>query len=159
MNQRLALAALRAELGVPDRTVAPVGLEDVAMEEPALKKRALGGLRDAVGEEWVRQDRLTRVTHAAGRLVAWRIVLWAALAMPIAGAVIPPVPLPVPAFAASFVSDMGRAGAPQSLTAISGTGAQPSAAAESTRPALAPVTLLALYIAGLLWLATRAGRS
>ncbi len=62
-----ALAALRAELGVPDRTVEPVALEDVAMGEPALKTRALGRLRDAVGEEWVRQDRLSRVTHAAGK--------------------------------------------------------------------------------------------
>ena len=44
-----ALAALRAELGAPDRTVAPVALEDVALAEPALETRALGRLRDAVG--------------------------------------------------------------------------------------------------------------
>ncbi len=102
---------------------------------------------------------LFRVKHAADRLGAWRIVLLAALAMPIAGAVVPPVPLPIPAFAASFVSDLGRAGAPQSLTVISGAGAQPLTSAASTGPALAPATLLALYLAGLLFLATRAGRS
>ncbi|MGH2978715.1 MAG: FAD-binding oxidoreductase, partial [Solirubrobacterales bacterium] len=62
-----ALAALRAELGAPDRTVTPVSLEDVRMAEPALRDRALRRLRDAVGEEWVRQDRLARVTHAAGK--------------------------------------------------------------------------------------------
>jgi alkyldihydroxyacetonephosphate synthase len=62
-----ALAALRAELGAPDRTVPPMSLEDVSMGEPALKARALARLRDAVGEEWVRQDRLSRVTHAAGK--------------------------------------------------------------------------------------------
>jgi alkyldihydroxyacetonephosphate synthase len=62
-----ALAALRAELGAPDRTVPPVSLEDVRIAEPALANRALGRLRDAVGEEWVRQDRLSRITHTAGK--------------------------------------------------------------------------------------------
>jgi alkyldihydroxyacetonephosphate synthase len=62
-----ALAALRAELGAPDRTVKPVALEDVALGEVALETRALGRLQDAVGQEWVRQDRLSRVTHAAGK--------------------------------------------------------------------------------------------
>jgi alkyldihydroxyacetonephosphate synthase len=62
-----ALAALRTELAVPERKVEPVALEDVAMAEPALKTRALARLRDAVGEEWVRQDRLSRVTHSAGK--------------------------------------------------------------------------------------------
>jgi TonB family protein len=102
---------------------------------------------------------LFRVTRAADRLCAWRIVLWAALAMPIAGAVVPPVPLPVPAFAASFVSDSGRAGMPPSLTAISGTGAQPITFTASPGAPLASVMLLALYLAGLLLLAARAGRS
>ena len=102
---------------------------------------------------------LFRVTRAADRLGAWRIVLLAALAMPIAGAVVPPVPLPIPAFAASFVSELGRAGTSQSLTVISGAGAQPFTPAASTVPALAPTVLLALYLAGLLFLATRAGRS
>ena len=61
------LAALRTELGAPERTVRPVSLEDVRMEDPALGRRALGKLRAAVGDAWVRQDRLTRVTHAAGK--------------------------------------------------------------------------------------------
>ena len=38
------------------------------MPEPALEDAARsGGCADAVGEEWVRQDRLSRVTHAAGK--------------------------------------------------------------------------------------------
>jgi alkyldihydroxyacetonephosphate synthase len=62
-----ALAALRAELAAPERTAPAVPLQDVRMPEPALAERALKRLRDAVGEEWVRQDRLSRVTHAAGK--------------------------------------------------------------------------------------------
>jgi alkyldihydroxyacetonephosphate synthase len=62
-----ALTALRAELDVPERTVPPVALEDVRLSDPGLSDRALAGLRKAVGEEWVRQDRLERVTHAAGK--------------------------------------------------------------------------------------------
>jgi alkyldihydroxyacetonephosphate synthase len=61
------LAALRAELQAPDRTVPPVPLEQVAIAEPALPAGVEQRLRDAVGVEWVRQDRLTRVTHAAGK--------------------------------------------------------------------------------------------
>ena len=39
-----------------------------ALAEPRSARRARsGGCGDAVGEEWVRQDRLTRVTHAAGK--------------------------------------------------------------------------------------------
>jgi alkyldihydroxyacetonephosphate synthase len=62
-----ALTALRAELGAPERSVPPVPLEDVRLGQPELAKRALGRLQGAVGEEWVRQDRLVRVTHAAGK--------------------------------------------------------------------------------------------
>ena len=62
-----ALTALRAELGAPDRLTPPVDLEGVRMPEPALRDRVLRRLRDAVGEEWVREDRLARVTHAAGK--------------------------------------------------------------------------------------------
>jgi alkyldihydroxyacetonephosphate synthase len=62
-----ALAALQAELGVPERRTRPVALEDVRMPEPELPRRALGKLRDAVGEHWVHEDRLARVTHAAGK--------------------------------------------------------------------------------------------
>lgn len=131
----------------------------------ALSRVMLGGLAEAALRALMLAAlvgaglALFRVTRAADRLGAWRIVLVAALAMPIAGAVVPPVPLPLPAFAASFVTDLGGAGAPQSLSAISGAGAQPSASVESTGPALVPVTLLALYLAGLLVLAARAGRS
>jgi alkyldihydroxyacetonephosphate synthase len=62
-----ALAALRDELGAPERSVPPVALEDVDLPEPALPEPALKRLRAAVGEGWVRQDRLARVTHAAGK--------------------------------------------------------------------------------------------
>ena len=62
-----ALAALRAELGAPDRTVPPVALEDVRLGEPALPRRARSDGCGSGGEEWVRQDRLSRVTHAAGK--------------------------------------------------------------------------------------------
>ena len=61
------LAALRAELRVSERSVPPVALEDVRLTEPVIAGRALERLRDTVGEEWVRQDRLSRVTHAAGK--------------------------------------------------------------------------------------------
>ncbi|HEY7476552.1 MAG TPA: M56 family metallopeptidase [Vicinamibacterales bacterium] len=102
--------------------------------------------------------KLFRVRHAADRLVVWRIVLWAALAMPIAGAVAPPLPLPVPALVASLLSDSVGTEAAPSLMAISSAGAQPSTFAEFTGPVLASLTLLALYIAGLLILATRVSR-
>ena len=131
----------------------------------ALSRVILGGLAEAAVRALMLAVlvgaglALFRVKHAADRLGAWRIVLWAALAMPIAGAVVPPVPLPIPAFAASFVSDSGRAGTPPSLTAISGAGAQPITSTASPGAPLAPVMLLALYLAGLLFLATRAGRS
>ena len=131
----------------------------------ALSRVILGGLAEAAVRALMLAVlvgaglALFRVKHAADRLGAWRIVLWAALAMPIAGAVVPPVPLPIPAFAASFVSDSGRAGTPPSLTAISGTGAEPITSTASPGAPLAPVMLLALYLAGLFVLATRAGRS
>ena len=131
----------------------------------ALSRVILGGLAEAAVRALMLAVlvgaglALFRVKDSAARLGAWRIVLLAALAMPIAGAVIPPVPLPIPAFAASFVSDLGRAGTPQSLTIISGAGAQPFTSAASGGSALAPAALLALYLAGLLFLATRAGRS
>jgi alkyldihydroxyacetonephosphate synthase len=47
--------------------VPAVPLQDVQMPAPALTERALRRLRDAVGDEWVLQDRLSRVTHAAGK--------------------------------------------------------------------------------------------
>lgn len=62
-----ALAALRAELQATERSVPPVSLDDVRMPEPRLPKGALDRLQKAVGEEWVQQDRLARLTHAAGK--------------------------------------------------------------------------------------------
>ena len=61
------LAALRAELAAPERTVRPVPLEEVRISEPELPLGIEQRLGDAVGTQWVRQDRLTRVTHAAGK--------------------------------------------------------------------------------------------
>ena len=45
----------------------PVTLEDVRLAEPALPTAAREALIAAVGAEHVRDDRLARVTHAAGR--------------------------------------------------------------------------------------------
>ena len=61
------LAALRAELAAPERTVLPVPLEEVRLAEPELAEGVAQGMQDLVGERWVRQDRFTRVTHAAGK--------------------------------------------------------------------------------------------
>ncbi len=80
----------------------------------------------------------------------------AALPMPIAGAVDPPVPLPLPAFAASLVSDSGRAGTRVTRGHRRRGARAPTSAHRLT--ALAPATLLALFFAGLLFLAARAGR-
>jgi alkyldihydroxyacetonephosphate synthase len=63
-----ALALLRSELGIDEGVVRPpVALEEVRMEEAALPDPARRVLAGAVGEEQVRDDRLSRVGHAAGR--------------------------------------------------------------------------------------------
>lgn len=63
-----AVVLLRDELGVGGARAAPVALEQVALAEPALPAAARGELAAAVGgDEYVRDDRLTRITHAAGR--------------------------------------------------------------------------------------------
>jgi alkyldihydroxyacetonephosphate synthase len=62
-----ALAMLRTELGLADEHTPPVALEDVALPEPALTEAASRRIADVVGEEGVRSDRLSRVSHAAGR--------------------------------------------------------------------------------------------
>jgi alkyldihydroxyacetonephosphate synthase len=62
-----ALAALRSELGAPDRQMALPALDDIVLPDPALKKKAWGRLVEALGETWVKDDRLARVTHAAGK--------------------------------------------------------------------------------------------
>jgi alkyldihydroxyacetonephosphate synthase len=62
-----ALAALRSELGAGDRHTPAVSLEDVRLPEPALSEQARAWIVHAVGERWLREDRLERVTHAAGK--------------------------------------------------------------------------------------------
>jgi alkyldihydroxyacetonephosphate synthase len=65
-----ALDFLRAELGVPGERRPPPVLEDVDLPEPALPRKAAPMLELAVGREWVREDRPTRITHAAGKSYA-----------------------------------------------------------------------------------------
>jgi alkyldihydroxyacetonephosphate synthase len=63
-----AAALLRDELGAGGARVTPVALAHVELAEPALAPTARAQLAAAVGgEQHVRDDRLTRVTHAAGR--------------------------------------------------------------------------------------------
>ena len=65
---RTAAALLRAELGVGGARAAPVALEHVELPAPALNTTTRAQLAAAVGgEEYLRDDHLTRVTHAAGR--------------------------------------------------------------------------------------------
>jgi alkyldihydroxyacetonephosphate synthase len=59
---------LEAEVGaLPARRTDPVALEDVRLPDPALPAGARERLAAIVGAEHVRDDRLARVTHAAGR--------------------------------------------------------------------------------------------
>jgi len=63
-----AEALLRSELGAGDAPRAdPVALEEVVLPAPDLAGGARAALAAAVGPEHVREDRLTRITHAAGR--------------------------------------------------------------------------------------------
>jgi alkyldihydroxyacetonephosphate synthase len=63
-----AQALLAAELGtLPSERRDPVALEAVRLSEPALPAVARERLAELVGAEHVRDDRLTRVSHAAGR--------------------------------------------------------------------------------------------
>ncbi len=63
-----AQALLAGEIGaLPDGRRDPVALADVRLPEPTLSTLARERLVAAVGEEHVREDRLARVTHAAGR--------------------------------------------------------------------------------------------
>ncbi|MGH2942098.1 MAG: FAD-binding oxidoreductase, partial [Solirubrobacteraceae bacterium] len=64
---RPALALLRDELGVGGSRAEPPALERVELLEPALGPRSRARLVAAVGGAHVRDDRLTRITHAAGR--------------------------------------------------------------------------------------------
>jgi alkyldihydroxyacetonephosphate synthase len=58
---------LRAEIGISGEATPPVGLEEVKLPDSALPEPSRQALAGAVGEEWVRDDRSSRVTHAAGR--------------------------------------------------------------------------------------------
>jgi alkyldihydroxyacetonephosphate synthase len=62
-----ALGYLDERLDLPGRPRPPVALEHVRLQEPALPDGALQALRGIVGSEHVRDDRLARVEHAAGK--------------------------------------------------------------------------------------------
>jgi alkyldihydroxyacetonephosphate synthase len=62
-----ALEVVRAELGVPGERNRPAGFEQVQVSEPALPRKAAQSLADLLGPEWLHEDRLSRVTHAAGK--------------------------------------------------------------------------------------------
>ncbi|HMJ02221.1 MAG TPA: FAD-binding oxidoreductase [Conexibacter sp.] len=62
-----AHALLAGELGTLPARRDPVALEDVRLPDPRLAARARERLVEIVGGEHVRDDRLARVTHAAGR--------------------------------------------------------------------------------------------
>jgi len=63
-----ALALLEERIGpLPAGRCEPVALRDVRLPEPALPAEVRERLVAAIGDEHVRDDRLARVTHAAGR--------------------------------------------------------------------------------------------
>jgi len=63
-----ARALLAERIGpLPEARRGPVALRDVRLPEPALPAAARGRLVEELGAEHVREDRLARVTHAAGR--------------------------------------------------------------------------------------------
>src|SRR4051794_659658 len=61
------LAALRAEIGAPERSTPPVAADAVLVadgrDEPGVRER----LEPIVGAQWVRHDRMSRIVHAAGK--------------------------------------------------------------------------------------------
>ena len=62
-----ALAYLRERVGVAAAPRAPVALEAVRLPPSALDGQALAALREIAGREHVREERLERVLHAAGK--------------------------------------------------------------------------------------------
>src|SRR2546421_2801229 len=62
-----ALDFLRAELDLSGERRAPVALEEVRLRDAALPRKAQPKLALAVGHDWVRDDRLSRITHTAGK--------------------------------------------------------------------------------------------
>jgi alkyldihydroxyacetonephosphate synthase len=61
------LDRLRAALGAEARRAEPVALENVVLGEPRLSGKLVERLGSLLGADWVRQDRLSRVLHAAGK--------------------------------------------------------------------------------------------
>ena len=62
-----ALEFLRETVGVAERPRPPVALARVRLPEALLDRDALARLRELLGAEGVREDRLERVLHAAGK--------------------------------------------------------------------------------------------
>jgi TonB family protein len=96
-----------------------------------------------------------RVTRAADRLAAWRMVAVAALAMPILGALIPALPVPVPSFAGVGTGGIAGAALPLGPTGSSSATTE-LATATVARPSIA-LAALAIYLGGVLLLGLRAG--
>ena len=61
------MRVLREEIGLADGLRAPVGLDEVALPAPRLRRRAVRALSAVVGAGRVRTDHATRVLHAAGK--------------------------------------------------------------------------------------------
>ncbi len=81
---------LRSELGVSGEATPPVRLEEVELPDSALPDAAGRALAGVVGEEWIREDRLSRVTHAAGKGYPDLVRLRAGHASPAPDAVVYP---------------------------------------------------------------------
>ena len=62
-----ALGRLRAGLGAEVRRAEPVSLVAVQLDEPRVSGKLVERLAGVVGPDWVRQDHLSRVVHAAGK--------------------------------------------------------------------------------------------
>jgi alkyldihydroxyacetonephosphate synthase len=62
-----ALSSLRQLLDAPERRAEPLPLGEVRIGESRLSKRARTGLERAVGSEHLRDDRESRLLHAAGK--------------------------------------------------------------------------------------------
>jgi alkyldihydroxyacetonephosphate synthase len=85
-----ALHFLRDELGISGERHPPVALEEVRLADPELPRKAEPKLVLAVGHDWVRKDRASRVTHAAGKGYADLVRLRAGDAVPAPDAVVYP---------------------------------------------------------------------
>lgn len=120
-----------------------VGLADAAVRGLVIAAVVGGGLA------------LFRVTRAADRLFAWRIVLLSALVLPLAGRVVPTLPVTVPAFAP--LAGAGSESEPPTIVEAAGVADARGASMQGTAFGAGPIAL-AIYLAGVAWLLTRAGR-